>query len=92
MSPMHLCGCMDSMGNMTDEGIDYYEARAKGGFRRIFTNIYSFEGGERNTAVIEAFSDPVVFNSSTLKLSEKVHAYDSKLIVEAEPIFGSQES
>lgn len=89
MSPMHLGGRMDSTGNMTDEVIDYYEARAKGGFGMIITNIYSLEGGgERTTAVLEAFSDPVAFNSTILKLSERTHAYGSKLFVEAGPIFG----
>lgn len=37
MAPMHLGGRMSSTGNMTEEVIDYYEARAKGGFGLIFT-------------------------------------------------------
>ena len=89
MAPMHLGGRMDSTGNMTDEVMDYYEARAKGGFGIIFSNIFGLEGGgERTTAVLEAFDDPVTFNSTVLKLSEKIHAYGSKFIVEAGPIFG----
>lgn len=89
MAPMHLGGRMDSTGNMTDEVMDYYEARAKGGFGMIISNIFALEGaGERTTAVLEAFDDPVTFNSTVLKLSEKINAYGSKFFVEVGPIFG----
>ena len=89
MSPMHLGGRMDSTGNMTDEVIDYYEARAKGGFGLIITGGYASAGGaEKTNAALNAMDDPHAFNSTIMKAVEKVNAYDAKLFVEVGAPFG----
>lgn len=89
MAPMHLGGRMDSTGNMTDEVIDYYEARAKGGFGLIITGGYACAGGaEKTTAALNAMDDPAAFNSTILKAAEKLHSYDTKFFVEVGAPFG----
>lgn len=89
MAPMHLGGRMDHTGNMTEEVIDYYEARAKGGFGLIFTGGYATDGGvEKTTAAISPMEDQATFNSTIRKTVEKLHAYDSKLFVEVGAPFG----
>ena len=89
MSPMHLGGRMDSHGNMTDEVIDYYEARAKGGFGLIVTGGYACAGGaEVTSAALNAMDDPAAFTSTILKAVEKCNAYDAKFFVEVGAPFG----
>ena len=89
MSPMHLGGRMDSTGNMTDEVIDYYEARAKGGFGLIVTGGYAAaDGAEVTTAALNAMDNPHAFNTSISKAVEKLSAYDCKLFVEVGAPFG----
>lgn len=89
MAPMHLGGRMNSTGNMTEEVIDYYEARAKGGFGLIFTGGCATDGGvEKTTAAISPMEDQATFNSTIRKVAEKLHAYDSKLFVEVGAPFG----
>ena len=59
MAPMHLGGRNDDTGNMTEEVIDYYEARAKGGFGLIITGGYACAGGaEITTAALNAMDNP----------------------------------
>lgn len=89
MSPMHLGGRMTNTGNMTDEVIDYFEARAKGGFGLIISGGYSGAGGaEKTTASLNILDDLASFRSTVLKTAEKLHAYDSKFFVEVGAPFG----
>ena len=89
MSPMHLGGRMDSTGNMTEEVIDYYEARAKGGFGLIVTGGYGCAGGaEKTTAALNAMDNPAAFNTAIGKTAEKLHAYDAKFFVNVGAPFG----
>ncbi len=89
MTPMHLGGRMDSTGNMTEEVIDYFEARAKGGFGLIITGGYACAGGaEVTTAALNAMDNPAAFNTTISKATEKVNAYGSKFFVEVGAPFG----
>ena len=89
MSPMHLGGRMDAHGNMTGEVIDYYEARAKGGFGLIITGGYSgSSGAEKTTATLNILDDLATFKSTILKTAEKVHAYGANFFVEVGAPFG----
>ena len=89
MAPMHLGGRNDDTGNMTEEVIDYYEARAKGGFGLIITGGYACAGGaEITTAALNAMDNPAAFNSTVSKTAEKLNAYDAKLFVEVGAPFG----
>ena len=81
MTPMHLGGRMDSTGNMTEEVIDYYEARAKGGFGLITiesTVVYKqAKGGPRKPCL---FSDEVV--PSFKRVADACHAYGAKVSIQ----------
>lgn len=89
MAPMHLGGRMDSTGNMTDEVIDYYEARAKGGFGFIVTGGYACAGGaEKTNAALYALDDFMAFNTSIAKATEKVNSYDTQFFVQVGAPFG----
>lgn len=89
MTPMHLGGRMDSTGNMTNEVIDYYEERAKGGFGLICTGGYGCAGGaEKTTAALCALDNPIAFSTNISKASEKVNAYGAKFFVNVGAPFG----
>lgn len=89
MAPMSLSSRMDSTGNMTEEVIDYFEARAKGGFGLIVTGGYGCAGGaEKTTAAPYALDDIAAFNNSINKTAEKVNSYDTKLFVQVGAPFG----
>lgn len=82
MAPMHLGGRMDSDGNMTDEVIDYYEARAKGGVGLIYSCGFNPPGPENGSIATSAFRNPHKFVAKVSKLMDKVHAYDTKMFIE----------
>lgn len=82
MAPMHLGGRMDSDGNMTDEVIDYYEARAKGGAGLIYSCGFNPPGPENGSIATSAFRNPHKFVAKVSKLMDKVHAYDTKMFIE----------
>ncbi|AIF52927.1 FAD-dependent oxidoreductase [Pelosinus sp. UFO1] len=83
MSPMHLAGRMNDNGTLSDEAIDYYEERAKGGAGLIITggNVPDCDI-ELSPLIHTAFKHPDAFLSQTKKLADKVHAYDTKLFVQ----------
>lgn len=84
MSAMDTAGWYDSNGLLTDAGIDYFEARAKGGVALIHTGSnrpnFSFEGGGTNTA--SPFADPKAFVFMHKKLADRLHAYGTKLFIQ----------
>ena len=77
MSAMDTAGWYDSNGLLTDAGINYYEARAKGGVGLIHTGSnrpnFDFAGGGTNTA--SPFKDAKAFVFMHKKLADRVHAY-----------------
>jgi len=89
MAPMCLAGRADNTGNMTEEVVDYYEARAKGGFGLIVSGGIAASGGaEKTTAAISALDNPATLRSMVLKTAEKLHAYDASFFVEVGAPFG----
>lgn len=84
MSAMDTAGWYDSNGLLTDAGINYYEARAKGGVGLIHTGSnrpnFDFAGGGTNTA--SPFKDAKAFVFMHKKLADRVHAYGTKLFIQ----------
>jgi len=86
MAPMLLASCYGHNGQYTEQGMKFYEARAKGGFGLIFT------GGAWADAEIDPFSDrkviytpsysPSVFMASARTLNERVEACGSKIFAQ----------
>lgn len=89
MAPMHLGSRYAADGNITDEIIDYYEARAKGGVGLIYTGGYAVNCGvEESYNTIDPMGNVATFRATIMKLAEKLHAYDTKLFVEIGTGFG----
>ncbi|MFZ7121954.1 MAG: FAD-dependent oxidoreductase [Eubacteriaceae bacterium] len=85
MAPMAATGMVDESNAYTEKAIDYYVERAKGGTGLIITSINKVEN------VIEGFlpnASPVVgsnlcaYIQSAKVLTERVHAYGSKIFLQ----------
>lgn len=82
MSPMRTGSRHAGDGNLTDEVIDYYEARARGGFGLIYTLGYPVSCGVEETYnSMDPFKNMALFKSTLGKLADKLHAYDAKMFV-----------
>ena len=84
MSPMMPMGWLDANGVITDEVIDYYEERAKGGVGLIYTGAFPLNAGfEKVSAVFTSpFDQPEVFMTQLTKAVERVHLYNAKLFIQ----------
>ena len=84
MSPMMPMGWLDANGVITDEVIDYYEERAKGGVGLIYTGAFPLNAGlEKVSAVFTSpFDQPEVFMTQLTKAVERVHLYNTKLFIQ----------
>ena len=86
MAPMHLGGCCDSDGNLNEAVIDYFEARAKGGVGLIYTCGFAINSGVEETySTVDPMADVAKFKITITRLTERLHAYDTKLFVEIGP-------
>lgn len=83
MSPMHLSGRMNADGTISDSVIEYYVERAKGGVGIIYTGGYTPDIDMEVSPLSKSpFKDPARFMGQTKKLTEKLHAYGTKLFVQ----------
>lgn len=85
MAPMGNGGLVGSDGEFTEEGIEYFVARARGGVGMITTGICvvedEIEGVGRGLVPCTAFNVPVFIRQAT-QLCERVHAYDTKMFLQ----------
>lgn len=85
MSPMGNGGLVGSDGEFTEDGIEYFVARARGGVGLITTGICvvedEVEGVGRGLVPCTAFNVPV-FIRQAARLCERVHAYDTKIFLQ----------
>ena len=85
MAPMGDGGLVGSDGEFTEDGIEYFVARAKGGVGLITTGICvvedEVEGVGRGLVPCTAFNVPVFIRQAT-QLCERVHAYDTKIFLQ----------
>lgn len=85
MAPMGTLGCVDSDGAYNQRGIEYYTARAKGGVGLIITGVNMVENE------LEQFpmpslpcptNHPISYIRSGKELTERVHAYGTKIFAQ----------
>lgn len=85
MAPMGTLGCVDSDGAYNQRGIEYYLARAKGGVGLIITGVQMVENE------LEQFpmpslpcptNHPTAYIRSAKEMTERVHAYGSKIFAQ----------
>ncbi|MGM9524688.1 MAG: FAD-dependent oxidoreductase, partial [Peptococcaceae bacterium] len=83
LSPMWTAGWLDDKGMLTNEVLDYYEERAKGGVGLIFTHANCADIGlEESALTISPFRYPNLFIGQMRKLADRLHQYDTKLFIQ----------
>jgi len=91
MSPMGPAGLADAQGAFTQGGIDFYVERAKGGVGLLIAGMcYSentVEGHTAGTMPCPTLS-PVMFKRTAKQLTERVHAYGTKIFLQISAGFG----
>lgn len=91
MAPMGPLGLGDSEGGWNQRGIDYYTERAKGGTGLIITGVtFSDQKVEKQDAYVVPNSTyrPVHFVRTSKEMTERVHAYGSKIFLQMSGGFG----
>lgn len=91
MSPMGNFGHVDEQGALTDEGIDYYVERAKGGMGLIITGYCIADEmieEAQTPSILVIKKNPLIFLQKCSVLTERVHAYGSKIFLQLTAGFG----
>lgn len=91
MAPMGPLGLGDSEGGWNQRGIDYYVERAKGGAGLIITGVtFSDQQVEpQNQSIIPVSThNSVHFVRTSREMTERVHAYGSKIFLQMSGGFG----
>ncbi len=91
MAPMGPLGLADAEGGFNQRGIDYYTERAKGGTGLIITGVTFVdnvieEHGMPNCPC--STHNPVQFVRTGKELTERIHAYNSKVFLQMSGGFG----
>jgi len=91
MAPMGPLGLADAQGGFNQRGIDYYTARAKGGAGLIITGV-TFSDCKVETQSMpncpNSTYNPVHFIRTAREMTERVHAYGSKIFLQMSGGFG----
>lgn len=91
MAPMGPLGLSDSEGGFNQRGIDYYTERAKGGTGLIITGV-TFSDCQVETQSMpncpNSTYNPVHFIRTGREMTERVHAYGSKIFLMMSGGFG----
>ena len=91
MAPMGPLGLGDSEGGWNQRGIDYYVERAKGGTGLIITGVTfcDQEVEPQNQSIIPVSTyNSVHFVRTSKEMTERVHAYGSKIFLQMSGGFG----
>ena len=91
MAPMGPLGLADAQGGFNQRGIEYYTARARGGTGLIITGVTFVdneieEHGMPNVPC--STHNPVHFIRTAREMTERIHAYDSKVFLQMSGGFG----
>lgn len=91
MAPMGPLGLADAEGGFNQRGIDYYTERAKGGTGLIITGV-TFSDCKVETQSMpncpNSTYNPVHFIRTSREMTERVHAYGSKIFLMMSAGFG----
>lgn len=91
MAPMGPLGLADANGGWNQRGIDYYVERAKGGTGLIITGVTFFDQvveKQDPSTVPNPLYKPVSFVKTSCEMTERVHAYGSKIFLQLSGGFG----
>ena len=91
LAPMGPLGLADAQGGFNQRGIDYYTERAKGGTGLIITGV-TFSDCEVETQSMpncpNSTYNPVHFIRTSKEMTERIHAYGSKVFLMMSAGFG----
>ncbi|WP_251861702.1 FAD-dependent oxidoreductase [Clostridium sp. Marseille-Q2269] len=91
MAPMGPAGLCSEDGSFNEKGIEYYTERAKGGTGLIMTGVTYVENHIEKCAMPSMpcpTINPTNFIKTAKVLTERVHAYDSKIFLQLTAGFG----
>ena len=91
MAPMGPLGLADANGGWNQRGIDYYVERAKRGTGLIITGVTFFDQvveKQDPSSVPDPLYKPVSFVKTSCEMTERVHAYGSKIFLQLSGGFG----
>lgn len=91
MAPMGPLGLADANGGWNQRGIDYYVERAKGGTGLIITGVTFFDQiveKQEPSTVPNPLYKPVSFVKTSREMTERIHAYGSKIFLQLSGGFG----
>ncbi|AKA67881.1 FAD-dependent oxidoreductase [Clostridium scatologenes] len=91
MAPMGPQGLGDEEGAFNQRGVDYYVARARGGTGLIITGVTFVENEVEHhemPGVPCSTYNPVHFVRTASEMTERIHAYDSKVFLQMSAGFG----
>lgn len=91
MAPMGPLGLGDSEGGFNQRGIDYYVERAKGGTGLIITGVTFVDNDIEKHDMPNcpcSTHNPVHFIRTAREMTEKIHAYGSKVFLQLSGGFG----
>lgn len=91
MAPMGAFGLVDESGCFTQRGVDYYVERAKGGTGLIISSVCKVENeiDKIVPGLLPCTSiNPTKFAMTSSELTERVHAYGSKIFLQLSMGFG----
>lgn len=91
MAPMGPLGLADANGGWNQRGIAYYVERAKGGTGLIITGVTFFDQvveKQDPSTVPNPLYKPVNFVKTSREMTERIHAYGSKIFLQLSGGFG----
>lgn len=91
MAPMGPQGLGDAVGGFNQRGIDYYVERAKGGTGLIITGVCFVDNEVEPHSMPStpcSTENPVHFTRTAREMTERIHAYNSKVFLQLSAGFG----
>ena len=91
MAPMGPLGLGDAEGGFNQRGIEYYTARARGGTGLIITGVTFVDNDIEGHAMPScpcSTHNAVHFIRTSREMTERIHAYDSKIFLQLSGGFG----
>lgn len=91
LAPMGPLGLSDSEGGFNQRGIDYYTERAKGGTGLIITGVTFVDNEIEEHSMPNvpcSTHNPVHFIRTSREMTERIHAYNSKVFLQMSGGFG----
>jgi 2-enoate reductase len=91
MAPMGPLGLSDAEGAFNDRGIEFYTCRARGGVGLIITGVTFVDNQIEKHAMPHvpcSTHNPVHFVRTALEMTERIHAYDTRIFLQMSAGFG----